>query len=462
MEFQKESIFLKGILPWPGFKRPFGHSKESYYQGNIMSEDKKRFSGLSKEEREEFQRLIIALAFKYSEQKDDMIDDILKDQSLHEEQKRKEQREALAADPNNILNKSPRQIKSSIDEYMIGQEEAKKILSVAFFNHIRRINAHDIAKDMGNEDRSEEIAKTSVIIAGPTGTGKSYLVEQLSKLFDIPVYIGDASTITQAGFIGKNAQDFVEQLYLKAGKDKEATERGIIFIDEIDKIAKTKEGKQNSMAEGAQQSLLKIIEGTEVMIESSEPGDRSKIVIDTSNIMFVFAGAFVGLLGEVGSGKQTIGFMSEEVKSDKHVEEGVRLMPSDFIKYGIIPEMMGRISMIARMNSLTEENLVEILKNTKNNIVAQYRNMLKSDDIELEFPEETYNMIAKKAIDMKTGARSLKSIVDYLMVDKIFDIETHGENRTTKIVVEEDYVEEKLKNFNKDEKAEDESQAVQA
>jgi len=421
----------------------------------------KRFSGLAKEEREKFQQLLLALAFKYSQQADDMIDDIMRDQLEKEKEKKQMERKELLADPDNFLNKSPRQIKEAIDEYMIGQEEAKKILAVAFFNHIRRINAHDIAKEM-DETKDLGIAKTSVIVAGPTGTGKSYLVEQLGKLFDIPVYVGDASAVTQAGFIGKNAGDFVEQLYMKSGKNKEATERGIIFIDEIDKIAKSKEGKQNSMAEGAQQSLLKIIEGTEVMIESSEPGDRSKMVIDTSNIMFVFAGAFVGLVGEDGRGKKTIGFMNEEVKSETHVEESQRLMPVDFIKYGIIPEFMGRVSMIARMQQLTEQDLVDILTKTRNNIIDQYRNMLSSDQIKLVFPEETYRMIASKAMELNTGARSLKSIVDHLMVDKIFEIETMGENKTEEIVVEVEYVEKKLKNFNKLQEETNEDTPVQA
>ena len=413
----------------------------------------KRFVGLTKEERISFGDLILALVFKYSEEGDKYFDSSLNDDSkslphiqdeIFQDEVWKNKKTKDESEYFESLNKSPKQIKKMLDEYMIGQSEAKKILSVAFFNHVRRIKAMEIAE---HENKECNIKKSNALILGPTGTGKTYLVETLSKVYDLPVYCADASTITQAGFVGKNAHEVIEQLWLKSGKDIKKTERGIVFLDEIDKLATTKEGKQNSMAEGAQQSLLKMIEGSEVEIEIG-PDKSKKLTINTKNILFVLAGAFVGLVGEnTNKESKEIGFVtSETIKNDPKMK---KIMPNDLVKYGIIPELIGRISMIAQMHLLDKEDLEKILKNTKNNIVDQYKELYTHDNIELKVDKKVYPQIAEKALALKIGARSLKSIVDYLMVDKIYDIELEGDQKTSEIILNEKYVKNQLNSYNK-------------
>lgn len=423
----------------------------------------KRFSGLDKEERRAFEKLIIALAFKYSEESE-----------TYEDKKRKEKRNNLSNDGNSLkeslkdlvgatkklaeqkegksvinmeeaYNKSPKYIKSILDQYIIGQDEAKRILAVAFFNHVRRINAFDIAQSLGKE-KDFAINKSNAIILGPTGTGKTYLIEILAKIFNLPFCSADASTITQAGFVGKSAHEVIEQLYLQSGKDIKKTERGIVFLDEIDKLATTKEGKQNSMVEGAQQSLLKMVEGTDVEIDSGGPDKSKKIMINTRNILFVFAGAFVGLIGDNKKKHISIIEENQNLNTDNSIK---KVVPDDLVKYGIIPELIGRVSLIAQMHPLSKDHLISILQNSKNNVIEQYSNMFEHDKIKINFDEGSYESIAEKAVELKTGARSLRSIIDYLMVDKIYDIETEGENKTTDLSITTEYVKEKLKNFNK-------------
>ncbi|MCK5867728.1 MAG: AAA family ATPase [Mycoplasmataceae bacterium] len=411
----------------------------------------KRFVGLTKPEREYYADLLLALTFKYSSEcEDNQVDNFsgeVDDEALLSEaysdllgtinniNDRKKQIQKPSPAFVEALKKSPKDIKKYLDHYLVGQEEAKRILSVTFFNHARRINAFNVSE---NDGKTIQINKSNAIILGPTGTGKTYLIDLLAKFYDIACHSADASTITQAGFQGKSAHDVIEQLFMKSGQDIKKTENGVIFLDEIDKLATTKEGKQNSMAEGAQQSLLKMIEGTEVEIETA---NKTRVVIDTKNILFVMAGAFVGLIGDEAETK-TIGFNKQYVDDIKNK----KIMPVDLVDYGMIPELVGRISMIAQMHKLKQKHLVKILKNTKNNVIDQYIQLFSFDNISIDFDEDVYEEIAAKALELKTGARSLKSIVDYLMVEKVYDIDLE---HTAAIEIDKEYVTKKLGDYNK-------------
>jgi len=418
-----------------------------------MSESKsKKFTGLNKDEREFFSNMILALSFKYSKQADEygqevdpygeldvntLLDTILK---------RLNGEGDVDANISESLNLTPRQIKERVDEYIVGQDEAKKSLSVVFFNHLRRISAYDNAVALGT-DKNFSVGKSSAIMVGPTGTGKTYIVEQMAKIFDLPVYIADATTITQSGFVGKSATDLIENLFVASGKDQKKTERGIIFLDEIDKLASNKSGKQNSMLESSQQSLLKLIEGCDVEVDTGEKGHGApKVTINTKNILFILGGAFVGMIDTKEQVKK-IGYIDEPIEDSGFVSNNERVMPKHLIKYGLIPELVGRITLITKLHHLDEEHLIKILKETKNNAIEQYRNMFFADNIDVVFPEETYQEIAKVAVTLNTGARSLRSIIDYLMVDKIYEIELEGENATKEIIVDVDYTSEKLENY---------------
>lgn len=419
-----------------------------------MTKKKQRFVGLNKTEREDFKDLLLAVCFKYSKQIEDYareidpngeqdIDNFLANVlSMVKGEPTRNQTAMIDA-----MSRTPKQIKSMVDEYLVGQEEAKKSLAVVYFNHIRRITAYETAEALGIE-KDFSLGKSSAIMVGPTGTGKTYLIEQLSKYFDLPVYIGDASTITQAGFVGKSATDFIESLYIAAGKDKKRTENGVIFIDEIDKLSTNKSGKQNSMVESAQQSLLKLIEGCDVEIdgEKGPTGMGSKITINTKNILFVFAGAFVGMI-DSNEKSSPIGYLDIDDKDSGKVKDNSRVMPKDLIEHGMIPELVGRISMITKLHHLDEDHLIDILKTTKNNAIEQYQNMFSVDGIKVTFTEDTYKEIAKTAVTLKTGARSLRSIIDFLMVDKIYDIELTGDNPTKEIVIDVEYTKDKLENY---------------
>ncbi len=413
---------------------------------------RKKFTGLDKNERDFFGNQLLALIFKYSKQADDYSQEVdpygeldvneLLDTIL----KRLNGEGLIDSALIESLSLTPKQIKSNVDEYIVGQDEAKKALSVVFFNHLRRISAYDAAVSLGTE-KDFSLGKSSAIMVGPTGTGKTYIVEQISKIFDLPVYIADATTITQSGFVGKSATDLIEHLFIASGKDANKTERGIIFIDEIDKLASNKSGKQNSMLESSQQSLLKLIEGCDVEVDTGEKGHGvPKVTINTKNILFILGGAFVGMIDNKETTK-TISYIDTPIEDTGFVKQNERVMPKHLIKYGLIPELVGRISLITKLHHLNESHLIQILKESKNNAIEQYRNMFFSDNIDVVFPEETYAEIAKVAVSLKTGARSLRSIIDFLMVDKIYDIELDGEDATKEIIVDLEYTKDKLENY---------------
>ena len=345
-----------------------------------------------------------------------------------------------------LLDKNkPHLIKNYLDQFIIMQERAKKILSVAAYNHYKRMKY-----DLDNNGVADEIDKSNVIIIGPTGCGKTALLSHLSKLLDIPFAVTDASSLTEAGFVGADVEVAVRNLYYAAGMDIEKTEHGIIYLDEFDKIAR-KSGANNSITadpghEGVQQGLLKMLEGS--IVEFTERGQRKHpeaptIKVDTKNILFICGGAFVGIEKiiekRIKKGESSIGFGSEvpskEDTNKKFNELIHQVRPEDLMKYGIIPEIIGRLPVICTLETLDEDALLRILTEPKNAPVKQYEKLLAMDNVKLEFEEAALRLVAKKAIERKTGARSLKGIIEDVMLDVMFEIPKSTEPR--KIVITE-------------------------
>ncbi len=346
-----------------------------------------------------------------------------------------------------LLQKNkPHVIKKYLDEFIIEQERAKKILSVAAYNHYKRMKY-----DCDNDGSEDEIDKSNVIIMGPTGCGKTALLFHLSKLLDIPFSVTDASSLTEAGFVGADVEVAVRNLYYAAGKDIEKTEHGIIYLDEFDKIAR-KSGANNSITadpghEGVQQAMLKMLEGSNV--EFAERGQRKHpeaptIKVNTRNILFICGGAFVGIdkivAKRLKKGESNIGFGAEiESKEDETKTKFDSLIhqvrPEDLMEYGIIPEIVGRLPIICTLETLDEDALLRILTEPKNAPVKQYEKLLAMDNVKLEFEEAALRAVAKKAIERKTGARSLKGIIEDVMLDVMFDIPKSDEPR--KIIITE-------------------------
>lgn len=338
-----------------------------------------------------------------------------------------------------LAKNKPHVIKEYLDEFIIMQDRAKKILSVAAYNHYKRMKY-----DLDNTGGDDEIDKSNVIIMGPTGCGKTAMLSHLSKLLDIPFAVTDASSLTEAGFVGSDVEVAVRNLYYAAGKDIEKTEHGIIYLDEFDKIAR-KSGENNSITadpghEGVQQGLLKMLEGS--CVEFTERGQRKHpeaptIKVDTKNILFIVGGAFVGIEKiiekRVRKGDTAIGFGSDippKEDIDKRFNELIhQVRPEDLMKYGIIPEIIGRLPVICTLETLDEDALLRILTEPRNAPVKQYEKLLAMDNVKLEFEEAALRRVAKMAIERKTGARSLKGIIEDVMLDVMFEIPKTNEPR---------------------------------
>jgi ATP-dependent Clp protease ATP-binding subunit ClpX len=349
---------------------------------------------------------------------------------------------------------TPQQIKTALDEYIIGQEKAKKKISVAVYNHYKRIKLRKNFSDV-------EVAKSNILLIGPTGTGKTLMAQTLAKILSVPFAIADATTLTEAGYVGEDVENVVLKLFQASQGDIEKTQRGIVYIDEIDKISRKIDSPsitRDVSGEGVQQALLKIIEGTVANIPPQ--GGRKHpyqefIPVDTTDILFICGGAFVGLDKIIAQriGKTAVGFKAElkTRKGEKSGEIFNELIPQDLLKYGLIPELVGRIPVVAVFNELDIDDLVAILSKPKNAIVKQFQKLFEMEGVELEFTDDALLAIAEKSLQKKLGARGLRTIIEDLMLDIMYDLPSS--KKATKIEITRTIVEEDGQSFERLKKA---------